>query len=179
MEWNRSETLAMASTKCAYCKGVGMKPAGRGTETPCQCVFRGIFRACYQRFRECVNKDLSSSRVSMELGVVREAGGTWSRFNEEYTADFLSIAKRTLNEEEHKVFRFHYLLGADWRLCCRKLNIDKGQFFHIVYRVQAKLGRAFRETQPYGLFPIRDYFSSSLRSTSASRGYAARVPMAA
>ncbi|HYO82746.1 MAG TPA: hypothetical protein VES20_15175 [Bryobacteraceae bacterium] len=115
----------------------------------------------------------------MELGVVREAGGTWSRFNEEYSADFLSIAKRTLDEEEHKIFRFHYLLGADWRLCCRKLGLDKGQFFHIVYRVQSKLGRAFREIEPYPLFPIRDYFSSSLRSANAGRSIKSRMPVAA
>lgn len=38
---------------------------------------------------------------------------------------------------------FHYLLGADWRLCTRRLKIDRGTFFHAVYRLQAQLGAGF------------------------------------
>jgi hypothetical protein len=73
------------------------------------------------------------------------------------------VAKRTLDEDEHRTFRFFFLLGADWKLCCQRLNIDRGNFFHQVYRVEEKLGRAFAETEPYALFPLADYFAGTVR----------------
>jgi hypothetical protein len=51
------------------------------------------------------------------------------------------------------------LLGADWKLCSRKLGIDRGNFFHAVYRIEQKLGRVFRELEPYPLFPVDEYFN--------------------
>ncbi|MCS7043447.1 MAG: hypothetical protein N2036_05905 [Bryobacteraceae bacterium] len=78
--------------------------------------------------------------------------------NEEYIADFYLVSRRHLTPEEWEVFRYHFLLGADSRLCTRKLKIDRGQFFHMVYRIEAKLGRVFRELQPYSLYPLDEYF---------------------
>jgi hypothetical protein len=69
-----------------------------------------------------------------------------------------------LDDEEHKVFRYHYLLGADWKLCCRQLQVDRGMFFHTVYRIQRKLGKAFAELEPYPLYPLADYFAGVLRN---------------
>ena len=87
----------------------------------------------------------------------------YDRKYEEYAADFVLIAKRTLDEAEYRLFKFHYLLGADWKLCCARLKIDRGTFFHTVYRVQQKLGRAFRETEPDGIFPVYAYFEDERR----------------
>ncbi len=78
-------------------------------------------------------------------------------------ADFYLLAKRTLDEEHFKIFKFHFLLGADWRLCCRRLNMDRGNFFHAVYRIQQQLGRVFRETRPYALFPLDEYFAGTIQ----------------
>ncbi|MDZ7637958.1 MAG: hypothetical protein U5J83_06870 [Bryobacterales bacterium] len=89
--------------------------------------------------------------------------------HEEYAADFVAIAKRTLDESEYRLFKFHYLLGADWKLCCSRLKIDRGSFFHSVYRVQQKLGRAFRETEPYGIFPVYAYFEDQRREPEAPK----------
>jgi len=72
-------------------------------------------------------------------------------------------ARRALTELEHQLFRFHFLLGADWKLCSRKLNLERGNFFHAVYRIEQKLGRVFRELQPYALFPLEDYFQGPSR----------------
>jgi hypothetical protein len=107
------------------------------------------------------------SRVSLEHTSSQSRTGTWSRKDEEFIADFSLIAKRTLTEDEHKIFRYHFLLGADWKLCCRKLKVEKGDFFHAVYRIQQKLGRAFRDTQPYGLFPLDEYFNGTTRAQAA------------
>jgi hypothetical protein len=87
----------------------------------------------------------------------------WSRKDEEYIADFCLVSKRVLDEFEYRIFRFHFLLGADWRLCCRRLNMDKGLFFHSIYRIEQKLGRAFRELAPYPLFPLDEYFGLVMR----------------
>jgi hypothetical protein len=75
-------------------------------------------------------------------------------------ADFILVSRRTLNEYEYVVFKYHFLLGADWNLCCKKLKLDRGEFFHEVYRIQQKLGRTFRELEPHALFPVDQYFNS-------------------
>src|SRR5450432_2655724 len=85
-------------------------------------------------------------------------------------ADFFLVSKRHLDETEFKLFRFHFLLGADWKLCCRQLNMDRGTFFHAVYRVQQKLGRIFRELEPYALFPLDEYFGCTI-TKSLPDGY--------
>jgi hypothetical protein len=48
------------------------------------------------------------------------------------------------------------------------MGIDRGTYFHSLYRLQHKLGRVFRELQPYGLYPVSEYFASKLdKSTLA------------
>ena len=131
-------------------------------EAPCNCVFRGVFRACYERFRECVWDQDRISRVTLEFNATR-GRSVWARKQEEYCADFFLVSRRSLTEEEYRIFRYHFLLGADWRLCCRKLKMDRGLFFHAVYRIERKLGRIFRELEPYGLYPLDEYFSPTVR----------------
>jgi hypothetical protein len=101
------------------------------------------------------------TRVSLEANPGRERKTVWGRKDEEYAADFCLVSRRVLDEEEYRIFRYHFLLGADWRLCCRKLGIDRGTFFHSVYRIQQRLGRVYRELAPYGLYPIEDYFQGT------------------
>jgi len=94
----------------------------------------------------------------------RQAAGLYpGRKDEEFVADFCLVARRALSDSEHKLFRYHFLLGADWKLCTRKLGIDRGTFFHRVYRIEQKLGRVFRELEPYGLFPLDEYFHGPSR----------------
>jgi hypothetical protein len=71
------------------------------------------------------------------------------------------------SSEEHAVFRYHFLLGADWKACCARLGCNRGQFLHAVYRVQHKLGRAFRTLQPHALFPLSDYFQGTVPGARA------------
>lgn len=168
MEWNQSNAMTLASAQCHTCRGEGLnaRKDGRG-DAVCKCVLRSVFRICYRRFRECAESQMLRARVSAEHGVRRDLPGTWGRKNEEFVADFLLISKRELTEEEHRLFRYRYLLGANWRLCSRKLAMDKGTFHHTLYRMQHKLGKAFSEMQPYGLYPLRDYFSTTYRQNPA------------
>lgn len=102
--------------------------------------------------------------MSLEANPGRQRKSVWGLKNEEYIADFCLVSRRVLDEQQYKLFKYHFLLGADWKLCCRKLNFDRGTFFHEVYRIEQKLGRTFRELEPHALFPIDEYFSSTGKS---------------
>jgi hypothetical protein len=158
MQWNRSNAIGIAKMSCTYCHGNGTRIIRHGREVPCNCAFRAAFRACLNRFRECSANGAHASTVSLELCRGHEGRRTYSRKNEEYMADFCLVSKRALSEDVYKLFRYHFLLGADWRLCCRQLKIDRGTFFHTVYRIEQLLGRTFAELKPYPLYPVKEYF---------------------
>jgi hypothetical protein len=50
------------------------------------------------------------------------------------------------------------------------MKIDRGIFFHSVYRIQQKFGRVFRGLEPYSLFPLDEYFRGSVRKGAESAG---------
>ena len=163
MEWTRSEALALAMHNCTHCHGSGLRLGRKGALAPCNCVLRSIFRICYDRFVRCTTQEKYVSRISLEPHAGRQRPSTWGRKDEEYIADFCLVARRVLDEAEHRLFRFHFILGADWKLCARKLSLDRGNFFHAVYRIEQKLGRVFRELEPYSLFPLDEYFHGPAR----------------
>jgi hypothetical protein len=107
------------------------------------------------------------SRATLDPMPGRDARNTWGRKHEEYCADFCLVSKRTLNAFEHRLFTYHFLLGADWKICCRKLNMNRGNFFHAVYRIEQKLGRVFRELQPYSLYPTDEYFHGPAKGVTS------------
>ncbi len=88
----------------------------------------------------------------------------YGRKVEEYIADFCLVSRNALTPLEHDIFRYHYLLGADWKLCCWRVGIDRGTFFHLVYKIEQKLGRVFRELEPHSLFPLDEYFGGTMRN---------------
>ena len=141
---------------------------GKTTEAPCSCVLRTVFRACYNRFRECEALGERTSAVSLEYlpGALRLCA--YSRKREEYMCDFDLVSRRALNEFEHRIFRYHFLLGADWKLCCTRLKMDRGTFFHALYRIEEKLGRIYAELKPYPLYPLEDYFGVTFLHRNAA-----------
>lgn len=140
----------------------------QGAPTPCTCVFRAVFRACLNRFRECNDRQQRISHVSLEAIPGRKHQAVYSRKDEEFIADLCLVSKRVLNESDYQIFKFHFLLGADWKLCCQRLNMDRGNFYHQVYRIQERLGRVYAELEPYALFPLDEYFGGTKRRTSAT-----------
>ena len=163
MIWNRSTVIGLAKASCAFCQGHGMHPTRQQSDTPCRCVFRAIFRACYNRFRECAVNGERTSTITLEFCNGREGRRTYSRKSEEYMADFCLVSRRVLDDFENRIFRYHFLLGADWQLCCRQMGIDRGTFFHAVYDIEQKLGQAFAELEPYALYPVNEYFGGVVR----------------
>jgi hypothetical protein len=41
--------------------------------------------------------------------------------------------------------------------------MDRGAFFHAVYRIEQRLGRVFAELEPYALYPLSEYFGGMIR----------------
>jgi hypothetical protein len=162
MDWTPSETLTLARPGCSCCLGLGLRLGARKPGEPCGCVLRAIFRMCHAQFRRCVDSEpvlrsVKFGRFGMDRGQRR--GMSYGMPSQEYAADFVLVSKRTLGEETLalKIFKFHFLLGADQAACCRKLGLDEGAYWHEVYRLEARLGRAFRELEPYPLFPTNEY----------------------
>lgn len=162
-QWTRSDTIALAYNRCTTCGGSGLRRSRKGGVTACKCVLRAIFRICFARFQDCAEKSIHISAPTLERGGSRARRYTWSRKEEEYMADFCLLSRRALTPAEYDVFRFYFLLGGDWRLCCRRLNMDRGNFYHAVYRVEQKLGYVFRSVEPYALFPLDEYFGGATR----------------
>jgi hypothetical protein len=131
-------------------------------EIPCDCTLRAIFRACLTGFVECVALGERTASVSWEPCYGPTGGRVFSRKREEFIADFLKVTERVLTAEEYRIFRYHFLLGADYILCCQKLNMDRGSFFHELYRIEEKLGRTYAQLKPYPLYPLRDYFGGQI-----------------
>jgi hypothetical protein len=79
----------------------------------------------------------------------------------EYVIDFEHVAQRALADlpVEAAVFTMHFLHGRDWHMCCCKLRLDRGEFFHAVYRVEKRLGVVYSTLKPYCLWPLREYFA--------------------
>lgn len=162
--WDRSNTIGMAVEGCAYCKGNGTRATYKGSHIkPCNCVFHRIFRACLARFRDCAQNGTPFGTVSWEFCAGPGGRRVYSRKQEEFMADFCLIAKRVLSEADYKIFRFYFLLGADWKMCAARLKLDRGNFFHAVYRVERILGKAFAEVQPYPLYPLDEYFGGTVK----------------
>jgi hypothetical protein len=124
-----------------------------------------------------VEKEKYISRASMQFVSGPQRRLTWGRKDEEYIADFYLVSRRHLSPEEFRLFKFHFLYGADWKLCCRKLGMDRGNFFHSVYRIQQRLGRVFRELQPYGLYPLDEYFHATYRENGVGVAVPKVVPI--
>jgi hypothetical protein len=170
MEWTRSETLGLAMENCVKCQGLGLRGVDADESgQPCNCVLRNIFRACYTRFRRCSEAERYMSKTTLESVQSSQNKPCWGRKDEEYVADFCLLSRRALNDQEYRLFKYHFLLGADWRLCCRKLKMDRGIFFHMLYRVEQKLGRVFRETEPYALYPLDEYFNGRTKTVATAR----------
>jgi hypothetical protein len=183
---NQSNAIGLAKASCLLCQGLGVRIIRKDTEVPCNCIFRAIFRACLNRFRQCSISADHIGSVSLEFCRGAEGRRTYSRKREEFIADFCLVSRRSLDDVEYTLFKYHFLLGADWKLCCRQLKMDRGSFFHMVYRVEQKLGRIFCELKPYALYPLNEYFGGVIvkkpptrAEESLSKAKTFRPPMAA
>lgn len=172
-EWNTSLTLAVSSEECPLCEGNGMRwirsrYPGRGRWRPCRCALLGVFRCCYERWLQIESGD-QISQVQYGIRADTAAYAGYSMPDLEYSADFVLLAKRHLtNATERAIFQLHFMEERDWRDCCRRLDMERGAFYHAVYRIEQRMGRVYAETQPYPLFPMENYFAGVRRKPGTS-----------
>ncbi len=159
MECNNRDLAILARLDCPHCGGLGYGEFKRRGMLPCECALRNIFRACYARFRHCVQDARSLSRVNFERAPTgRSNRGSWGLKREEYMADFEIVARRTLSAPRYRLFRYHHILGASVLMCARRIGLPSTATHHAVDRIESSLGRAFATLQPYPLYPLSDYF---------------------
>ena len=161
MTWSRLETTRLAKPGCQLCKGEGIIQGARiTTVNPCGCVLREIFRQCLDHFRTCAASvgSMRAARWACEGGRSKNRGICHVHRNQEFVADFCLSARRELSGLRLQIFNFHFVLGGAPKLVCRRLGISLGEYFHQQYRIEEILGRAFREMQPYALYPLKAYF---------------------
>ena len=164
----RSVALGLARGSCRICHGLGVRDfavRGRGeysrvlSWSVCDCAWRAVWRACYGRFRLYVASGPGMGSPCLTFTPGWEGKRSYTRKRENYLADFCLVSRRELvaGSLAHRLFVAHFLLGGDWRACCRGLHMERGDFFHEVYRVEVRLGRVFYSLEPYGLWPVREY----------------------
>jgi hypothetical protein len=179
------DVIALAYEKCVCCFGMGLCQPRHREAKPCKCVYRAVFRACYNRFKFCSDAPPRLPACPFRRNA-KNGGATgnnssaacgpsvrlrYGHPNAEYSADFLAIARRTLGAADsfrYRVFERHYLRRENWRVCTAQLGMDRGTFFHEVYRIEEALGRAFRETVPFALWPLDEYFRGTTRERTAA-----------
>ena len=160
MDWNKRDLEFLARSNCPLCKGTGCTPSHQRAVQPCDCALKGIFRACYARFRDCVSDGRALSRVSFDRSPSgRSNRGMWGLKREEYMADFELVARRSLSRAEHRLFRFHHILGASESMCAKRLGISTLAAKKAIQRIETRLGRTFVSLEPYALYPLYDYFN--------------------
>ena len=159
----RTSLIAIANDSCPHCEGTGARVTYKDRPVTCACAYRAAFRACLARFRQCAFGTFPSTVAWTPFESSGGGGHVYSRKAEEFAADFCLVARRVLTAEDHKIFRFYFLLGADWALAAKKLGMVRGNFFHAIYRIERLLGRAFVELAPYPLYPLNEYFESTIR----------------
>ena len=159
---DRSSLIALALGDCAYCSGTGVDAA-----RVCACVNRGVFRAVLRKFRECAEYGHNLRPRSIEAISGPQGKTPQGCKNSEYLCDVHLTGKRSLSADDWRIFSAHHLLGADWKLCCQRLGMSRGNFFHACYRIEETLGRVFRELKPYPLYPLDEYFQVTTKIIDA------------
>ena len=67
MNWDTLDLTELGQASCGACGGTGGRLMKKGEIGPCECSLRSVFRACYERFRQCVRRERRISQVSYNL----------------------------------------------------------------------------------------------------------------
>jgi hypothetical protein len=177
--------LALAMGNCAFCHGHGQVEVHRkrtyapGSAIPiesfrlrmCGCVYRRVFRICWRRYQQLRERygDLAR-RPRVRNG---PGGLSFELRTVDFLADFDLLVADHMADREREIFALHFSGGADWKECCRRLGMDRGSFFHDLYRIERRIGRALLAD---GLAPW-NYFAAwwiedvSMRTGSERKRY--------
>lgn len=122
--------VALANLDCRICLGTGV----RRQSSVCRCVWRAVFDQAYMRYREAVS------------------GGSCG----EYAADFELAARRVLDAAHYRMFQVTFVRAVPFPASARELALDRGNYFHSVYRIKAAVGKEAYEAR-WPLWPFFRY----------------------
>jgi hypothetical protein len=161
-ENERSDWTALADLNCAVCAGRGL----RGDDN-CNCVLRKIARCVLYRVDELEAGIGSLQAPTLDGSSVQEGYRVPGHRAVEYIADVDLTARRVLAPKDLAIFNYHLRAGHDWRWCCARVGLDRGNFYHRVYAILAVLGRTWLTLTPYPLFPVKAYWQTRLQNVQA------------
>lgn len=141
-QWNDARLRFLADDRCRNCRGLGFSGVN-GSSAVCACVYREAFRACHNRY----------------LALRERISQVWSQRAIEYVADFILMARRNLDADGFALFVGRYLKLETPEQTCRRLRIPDRTYRWRVAAIETTIGRAFSETEPYGLYPPGSYFA--------------------
>lgn len=142
----QQEIAVLALEACSTCSGYGVRRFGfEQSLAVCKCVNRAVFRICLRSYRE---------REWCAPCVTSKRAGFTALNHADYRVDFELASRRCLNETERKVFRVYHFEQTQWKEACRRTGLSKGNFFHSVYRIEARMGQELRDT---AMFPPSAY----------------------
>ena len=153
-----TDQIALAKTGCMHCNGIGRRDGAI-----CTCVHWNIFNIVWTKLRYCA----AGYHCLRPIPLDHFADGGGSKLGQrmqsaEFIADVALTAKRTLSEDDYRLFRFRYLLGASANMCAARLGMDLEPCVQRLQDIEARLGQAFRDTHPYALYPLDDYFRTRI-----------------
>lgn len=142
-------------------RSAGMQQGLDMRSSVCNCVLRGIFRDCLAHYWAC--KDTTFPRASLSRSQSTGRKTSWSLKNEEYIVDFCNLSRRALvtNPLGLQIFNLHCIQELEWKACTSKMGINRGEFYHELYRTEQQLGRVYGETKPFPLYPLDEYFNGA------------------
>ena len=152
-----TDQIALSKVGCETCLGIGRTEDG----SICACVNRKIFGIVYGRVRYAMQGHHLNPSIPLDRFVSGSGGGkrgVRSHVNEDLIAEFTLIGKRILSPDQHQLFRFAYILGADVRACAKRLGLDRGQCLQRLQAIEATCGAYFRDVRPYPIYPLKSYF---------------------
>jgi len=151
--------LALASSSCVFCRGLGVHPSGR-RDVVCSCVYRQVFRVCLSRYYH--ERDKAFQHVRLEVGVGAQ---TFTCPGAEYIADFENVSMKALPVGVMRtIMQIHFFDGHDYKHSyCLAQKVDKtitlGNYWHAIYRIQELAGKRLVTIQPCRLYPLDEYFT--------------------
>lgn len=164
---NRGVAIANAAAKCTHCGGEGSLRR-RGY---CGCVLRAVFRICWDQYKYSAENGISLNRCCV-MEISRGGKILTGLPHAEFVADFERAVARALTPARRKLFELHFAGGLAWYDCLAKLRLDRGQFFHEVYRVEEAIGAECLK----GLYPLDQYFGVRRVVAMPSAGAAGSGP---
>ncbi len=121
---------------------------GLGSENASPAQRTAAFRACYQRYLECLEFcDSQSTSPVVEAAT-------------NFVLDFDITARRALapNQERYRLFKSRFLRNVSSEGCRTQFKLDSWKFASEIRTIEEHAGCAFTQA---GLYPLAPYFGAS------------------